>query len=97
MKLELNTENIIHENKLGLIVVADNKISCQDKQARIINHVVDNIFSITQTRITLNKQTCNYEGGQIEVVANHVELPTTCGIESCSCSTHNTTFVWEQP
>ena len=29
VKLELNTENIIHKNELGLIVVEDNKISCR--------------------------------------------------------------------
>ena len=50
-----------------------------------------------QTRITLKKQTFNYEGGQIEVVANHVELPTTCGNESSGCRSPVTTYVWEQP
>ena len=97
VKLELNTENIIHENELGLIVVEDNKISCQGQQARINNHIVEDIFRIVQTRITLTRQTYNYERGRIEVVANHVELPSTCGLESAGCSTYDTTYVWEQP
>ena len=97
IKLELNTENVIHENELGLIVVEDNKISCRGQQARIGNHIVNDIFYITQTKITLVRQTFNYEGGRMEVIANHLELPTTCGMEVSGCSTHDTTYVWEQP
>ena len=33
----------------------------------------------------------------MEVIANHLELPTTCGMEASGCSTHDTTYVWEQP
>lgn len=101
VKLNLNEENVIHTSDFGAIIIKDNSVTCRGQQVRVGNEIVDDIFQITQLKITLVKEKfliIQKEGQKVvEVIAKHLQLPMTCTLESGGCTTHDTTYVWTRP
>ena len=98
-EIKIGAETTLWNEDLGVILIADNTVSCRGQPTRINNNVVNDILKVSQYKVVVAREVfkASIPTNQVEVAATHEMLPSECGTESQGCQVADRTYVWSAP
>ena len=95
-ELQTPGETIISSNEIGLLNMDTNgNVKCAGQQVKLGNPRSKDVVELVQTRILVTKIYFKKLSLDIEVIEDHIFLPTSCRWKSESCKTGTRTYIWK--
>jgi hypothetical protein len=91
----IGAENVYKSMDYGAIHVSDDAVSCTGQQMRIGSQLVSDSLRVSQYKLLVKKEYFTIYKGRIEVISDHIRLPSKCALGARGCQTVFTTYVWD--
>ena len=98
-EIKIGAETTLWSEDLGLIIIADNAVSCRGQPTRIDNNIVNDIMKVSQYKVVVAREEfkASIPTNQVEVAATHEMLPSECSTDAQGCQVADRTYVWSAP
>ena len=95
-QVKINAENVIHVSEKGMLHESNHKIWCEGEELKINGNLIQGVLQMTQYRLIIEEEKYLVDKKRVEVIDNHLQLPSACAIESGGCVARKT-YLWNPP
>ena len=88
-------ETIFTASERGIIKAENGNVRCEGESLKINNEIIDGVLILSQYRVNIAKEDFKIDNNMVEVISDHIILPSECTPDKGACNLINKVYLWK--